>query len=358
MTAASAHPGNRKTMSEFSRYEKMPTSLKKLGLSESDFSKLEKLKWVVTEKVHGANFSFVYENRQLKFAKRKEYLSWNDDFFGFQLVVNEIENSILRLFEDLSARENGYRHIVYGELFGGKYPHPEVEADENLHAIQTGVYYSPGIRFCAFDIAIVQHPASPKRYLDYETAISYFEKHGIFYAKPLLIGKYSDAINFNTRINSGIPKQLNLPELADNLIEGVVIKPFNLVDQDTISARPIVKLKNKEFDEENRFHQAEKWSYIPDVSSKSEDLSFIFAELRNYITPNRLESAISKIGALDFQNELRLQEIERELVQDTLIDFNENNGNLLQELASEDRAWIEERVKSEVKALIGSAKDP
>ncbi len=72
-------------MSDFSAYEKMPNSLKKLGLNESGYSELEKLKWVVTEKVHGANFSFVYEAGKLKFAKRKEYLSWNDDFFGFQL---------------------------------------------------------------------------------------------------------------------------------------------------------------------------------------------------------------------------------------------------------------------------------
>lgn len=62
-------------MNEFSGYEKMPSSLKKLGLSENDFSQMEKLKWVVTEKVHGTNFSFVYENGNLKFAKRKEYLS-------------------------------------------------------------------------------------------------------------------------------------------------------------------------------------------------------------------------------------------------------------------------------------------
>ncbi len=37
-------------MSDFSGYEKMPDSLKKAGLNENDLSKLDKLKWVVTEK--------------------------------------------------------------------------------------------------------------------------------------------------------------------------------------------------------------------------------------------------------------------------------------------------------------------
>lgn len=342
-------------MTEFSSYEKMPSSLKKLGLSESDFSKMEKLKWVVTEKVHGANFSFVYENRTLKFAKRKEYLSWNDDFFGFQLVVNEIEDKILRLFEDLNSVEKRDKIIIYGELFGGKYPHPDVEADSNLNAIQTGVYYSPGISFCAFDIAIEDHSSNSKYYLDYERAISLFQKHDLFYAKPLFIGKFNEALEFNTRINSTIPKELNLPELTENLIEGIVIKPYNQTDFDSISSRPILKLKNKEFDEENKFHEAEKWSYIPNVSSKSEDLSFILDEIRKYVTTNRLESAISKVGAIDFSNEQRIKDIEVELIHDTIVDFNENNDNLLEELSEQDRDWIKERLKSEVKDLINAA---
>lgn len=337
-------------MSEFSSYEKMPSNLKKLGLSEADFSKMEKLKWVVTEKVHGANFSFVYEDRTLKFAKRKEYLSWNDDFFGFQLVVNKIEENIIRFFEDVSSNIEGGKYIVYGELFGGEYPHADVQVDSNVNAIQTGVYYSPSIKFCAFDIAIQR--GNSKYYLDYETAMTYFKRHNLFYAHPLLIGKFRDAVNFNTRINSTIPKQLNLPELSENLIEGVVIKPFNQLDGSSISSRPIVKLKNKEFDEEKRFHQAEKWSYIPSVSSKTEDLAFILDELRNYITTNRLESAISKIGALDMNNAKRLKDVETECVQDILVDFNGDNDNLLEELSNEDSNWIIERVSSEVRGLI------
>ncbi len=78
-------------MNEFSGYEKMPDSLKKTGLNERDMLKMEKLKWVVTEKIHGANFSFSYEDNQLKYAKRREYLNWADDFFGFQIVVGRLE---------------------------------------------------------------------------------------------------------------------------------------------------------------------------------------------------------------------------------------------------------------------------
>jgi len=335
-------------MSEFSGYEKMPNSLKKLGLSEKDFSEMEKLKWVVTEKVHGANFSFSYENGTLRFAKRKDYLQWNDDFFGFQLVVNKLENNILRLFEQLSNAIAGEKYMVYGELFGGKYPHPEVDPIADLQAIQTGVYYTPEIAFCAFDIAI-ENESGSKYYLDYETAVGYFEQFGIFYAKPLLIGKFAEAMNFNIRIHSTIPKALQLPELQDNLIEGVVIKPYNQVDQ---NMRPIVKLKNPEFDEEEKFHEAEKWSFVPNVSSRTEDLSFIVAELRNYITQNRLQSAISKIGTLDRTNALRVADIKTEFLEDVIVDFNENNNDLLNDLAPDEKEWIMERVHFEIHKMI------
>ncbi len=335
-------------MREFSGYEKMPNSLKKLGLSEKDFSEMEKLKWVVTEKVHGANFSFSYDNGTLRFAKRKDYLQWNDDFFGFQLVVSKLENNILRLFEQLSNDSNGEKYIVYGELFGGHYPHPEVDPIADLQAIQTGVYYTPDIAFCAFDIAI-ENESGSKYYLDYETAVAYFEQFGIFYAKPLLIGKFAEAMNFTIRINSTIPKALQLPELQDNLIEGVVIKPYNQVDQ---NRRPIVKLKNPEFDEEEKFHEAEKWSFVPNVSSRTEDLSFIVAELRHYITQNRLQSAISKIGTLDRTNAHRVADIKAEFLEDVLVDFNENNNHLLNELAPDEKEWIVERIHFEIHKMI------
>lgn len=342
---------NKTALTEFSGYEKMPDSLKKLGLNEGELSKMDKLKWVVTEKIHGANFSFAYENDTLRYAKRREYLDWKDDFFGFQLVVSELEDRMLSLFEHLRTAVSGVRYIVYGELFGGHYPHPEVSAVENVQAVQTGVYYTPDILFYAFDIAIVDE-SGLKNYMDYETAVSYFEQFGISYVKPLFIGKFNEALNFNIRLDSPVPKELGLPDLEHNLIEGVVIKPYNLKDKELLSNRPVIKLKNREFDEEEKFHKAEKWSFVPDISSKAESLSFITEELRTYVTQNRFESVTSKVGALDKSNPDRLNEIQHEFLQDVLTDFNENNGNLLGDLASEEQDWITERIKSEIQKII------
>ena len=330
----------------------MSSSLAKLGLSEEEYKQLEKCLWVATEKVHGANFSFVYENGNLRYAKRKHYLSWSEDFFGFQLVVKKLENRILSLFEQLKMDYEAERYIIYGELFGGKYPHEEVLQEEALEAIQTGVYYSPTIEFGAFDIAMEKGNGQPKCYLDYQTAVEYFERFKVNYIQPLLIGKFNEVLNCNTRINSMLPEQLGLPALEENLIEGVVVKPYNLSHDGSLSKRPIVKLKNTEFEEQKKFHEARKWTFIPDFTSNTEELSFLLDELRNYVTLNRLESAISKIGALDRHNEKRLSEIEDEFLKDVFVDFNEENGDLLKDLSSEQNDWLLARVKANITELV------
>lgn len=339
-------------MSKHSEYEKMPKSLKQLDVPEKVLGELNKLKWTVTEKIHGANFSFVYEHRKLQYAKRKEFLSWTDDFFGFQEVVVRIEDNVLQLFEQLSTDFEADRYIIYGELFGGKYPHPNVPVHSNVQAIQTGVYYSPVIDFCAFDIAFEREGV--KHYLDYETAISYFETHGIFYAAVLFAGKLNEVLDFNIRINSMVPSLLKLPLLDHNLIEGVVIKPWKHSHIKNLSVRPILKIKNPEFDEEKKFHEAEKWSFIPNVSSKSEELSFIMEEMARYVNENRINSAVSKIGRLDFTNEQRLQQIRDEILEDVWNDFNLNNSNLVNDLSAEHQEWIRKRLSALVADLLNN----
>jgi Rnl2 family RNA ligase len=333
-------------MNNFSEYEKMPKNFNKLGQDIKVFNELNKLKWVVTEKVHGANFSFVYESKKLAYAKRKEYLAWGDDFFGFQEVAQRLEDKILALFEQLARERAGDKYMLYGELFGGCYPHPDVAAHPNVQAIQTGVYYAPQIYFCAFDIAIEKDGV--KAYIDYEDAIAYLEKYGIFHARILFSGRLNEALNFNTRIASLVPGQLGLPALESNLIEGVVIKPLRHAGLIEADERPVIKLKNREFDEEKKFHEAEKWSYIPSVTTNTEELGFLLEGMRGYITDNRLSSVISKTGSIDFGNPARMEAISSEYLRDVLEDFNIDNNGILDEVTAVQKDWLTERLKPEI----------
>jgi Rnl2 family RNA ligase len=333
-------------MEQHSAYEKMAGNLKKLGLSEAEYVELDKYKWVVTEKVHGANFCFIYESNKLRYAKRKDFLNWEDDFFGFQLVAERYEDRLLALFETLNKAYDASQFIIYGELFGGSYPHPEVKPTDKIHPIQTGIYYTPEIDFYAFDIALKYTDGTDKFYLPYEQCEACFKTVDLIHAKPLFIGKLSEAMNFDLRINTYIPEIFDLPLIEDNIIEGVVIKPYNLPISNNFRNRPIIKIKNPEFEEDKRYGEAKKWSYIPDVTTKTEELSFIIDEMKNYVNRNRLESAISKIGKFDRSNKERTDAIEEEFFRDVLLDFNEACGNITDQLNADQLEWIEKRLKN------------
>lgn len=337
---------------DFQAYEKMPSSLKKLNLSEQQFAQLHKVHWVVTEKVHGANFSFVYENRILGFAKRKARLDWNDDFFGFQLLAQRLEDNILALFEALSLDFPAEKYTLYGELFGGAYPHSDIPAIPDLNAIQTGVYYSPDIHFCAFDIAI--ETTEYRYYMDYETALSYLEKAGIFHAQILYQGSLTTCLDFDIAFDSSLPNLLGLPPLDANLVEGVVLKPLHnvLPPSDPSYFRPTLKLKNEAFAEELKFHQAQKWSFTTTEKTNSVRLNFLLLDLRNYVTKNRLNNVLSKIGRLDFENEKRLKEIKISYLEDVWQDFNLEHEEILDLLDSKEQEWLQNRLFAEIKTLI------
>ena len=61
-------------------YEKIPENPNQLNLTESDYRNFRKTDWVVTEKIHGANFGIVTDGLSILFAKRKNFLDSGEDF--------------------------------------------------------------------------------------------------------------------------------------------------------------------------------------------------------------------------------------------------------------------------------------
>ncbi|MFH7028172.1 MAG: RNA ligase family protein [Heteroscytonema crispum UTEX LB 1556] len=211
-------------------YEKMPESLNQWCLTESEYRIFKKTDWVVTEKIHGANFGIVTDGSKVNFAKRKEFLQPGEDFFSYQSLKDKLVWQAKEIFRILQGETRLQRVYVYGELFGGEYPHSEVTAIAHVQAVQTGVYYSPKIEYCAFDIAIAENGNGKRVYLDYEKALKLFQQVGMMCAEPLFIGKYEDALVYNIEFESTIPAVLGLPKLQfDNKAEGIVIKPLKSI---------------------------------------------------------------------------------------------------------------------------------
>ncbi|MCL1470781.1 RNA ligase family protein [Argonema antarcticum] len=343
----------------FISYDKIPETPKQWNLTESDYRAFKKTDWVVTEKIHGANFAIVTDGENVRFAKRKEFLPPDEDFFGFKSLESQLVDQVKEIFMIIQA-ETSLSPIVsvYGELFGGEYPHPEVSPILNVQAVQTGIYYSPKIEYCAFDIAIVESGnSSARNYTDYNKAMKIFDRVDMMCAQPLFIGKYESAITYNIEFDSTIPALLGLPKLlSPNKAEGVVIKPIQSIYLETPKGiiRPILKRKIAEFAEDSRFHQARKWNH-PINPTTSQPLSLeteLEREMLALVTPNRLNNAISKIGRLD-RGEIKNKEmLLQSFVTDVLENFNEDYADIFSSINEGDKQNMIERLNREAQRLI------
>lgn len=193
--------------------------------------------WVVTEKVHGTNFSIVTDGINLRAAKRTGLLTAADAkcFFGFDALLIALEDPIVRLFA--FVRE----HIapaakfvaVFGELAGGEYHHADVPRSLLGRRVQHGVQYSPDNFFYGFDIAWTAADApngaeeqSDWHFLSFDEQQRAFGDAKILSAAPLYRGPLAGAVHYPCAFDSTIPKALGLPPVSvPNFAEGVVIRP-------------------------------------------------------------------------------------------------------------------------------------
>ncbi|GAB1540261.1 hypothetical protein NUACC21_29300 [Scytonema sp. NUACC21] len=348
----------------FTSYEKIDESLSRWQLDEAGYRLLGKTDWVVTEKIHGANFCFITDGEVIRCANRKKFLDAGESFFNYQTLLPKLSHNVKRVFaiasllpSQTAQRKHSQisRIFIYGELFGGTYPHPDVTPDLSAQPVQTGIYYSPSIEFCAFDIAI-EYGADkvPRTYLDYDEVMDILQEVGILYAIPLFRGKYTEAMAFPIGFESTIPQLLNLPPLnQENKAEGVVIKPLKTIYVDTPKGkiRPVVKHKIPEFAEDRRFHLAEKWSEGQSFN-KQDNLETLQWEAFNLITNNRLQNAISKIGYTQPREKSKSGELFNLFIQDIFEQLRENQSELLQKMTQQEKNHLLRFIQTEVRNLL------
>jgi Rnl2 family RNA ligase len=254
---------------------------------------------------------------------------------------------------------------VFGELYGGRYPHPSVKAVPGVQAVQTGIWYSPDVEFCAFDLAVAQPSATT--YLDYQLAMELFWQCDVPHALPLFVGKLQDAIAYPLGFQSKVAQTLHkLPALPDNKAEGVVIKPMRELQVTAagksgagVKVRVIFKRKIPEFSEDRRYSGAKKWdddapssNSVSSVQHPQQALATLLLEADTMLVPPRLAAAISKIGPISSGNRPRLKQVLRLLQEEILDELGRQLPGLLEILQPLQRQQLEEAISIGGKQLI------
>ncbi len=292
----------------FRGYEKIVESPSAWGLDAGELKRISRrsARWAVTEKIHGANFCVLCDEQGLRVAKRKALLAPGEPFFGYERPVSKLEPRVFALLHQLRKDDPSVTRVyVYGELFGGLYPHPEVLPVAGALPVQTGVYYAPGIEFCAFDLAVARGDDDGAReYLGFGRALELLQAQGIFCAAPLRVCSLTEACAYPVEFATTVPERLGLPALPDqrtNFAEGVVIRPMEAVTVTTRKgpARPLLKRKPARFAEDARYHQAQRWSSRAPVSTRfGTPLARLTGIAHALLVPTRLAAAISKVGRI------------------------------------------------------------
>lgn len=330
---------------EFKKYNSIENTYQEdfiRSIHEQGFGHLE---FVVQEKVHGANLSFITDGENIRTAKRTELILDTEEFFNSKHVLAHYTDKILNLYKALTTDTKAKTITLFGEIFGGGYPHPAIPKDDSAKLVQRGIYYCPQNDFYAFDILI-----DNDRYLDVETANAYFEKFGFVYAKTLFKGTLNDCLAYPNTFKTTIPPTYKLPELEGNSCEGVVIRPTQTMFFGS-GSRIILKNKNEKWAENNNYiDQTILSKLLHEGEDLSEEANFLCEEIYKLITQNRLDNLLSKIGEVnpkrDYGKVLGLYN------KDTLIDFLKNYQNTYDALEKHESKAINKFLNKHAGQLI------
>lgn len=365
MAASGESPGT------FEKYEKMGEHSGGVGAAAG--SKCAN-SYVVTEKVHGANFCLIAFRRDdgtniVNFAKRTAVLGTVEDAEDFYScrssgLLRDLAPRAEAVLQHMSGNREGISAVhVFGELFGGSYPHPEIPAVPGLEPVQVGVWYAPNLQFMAFDIVVVD-AAGTRSYLDYAVAREACRAAGLFFAEPLCEGTLAECLDFEIEFETRVPARLGLPPLPlgvggsqRNLAEGVVIRPAtepprNLSASARVgkeSLRGLFKRKITEFSEKR--YQNDDWKKgkaggggrAPALAA--EELARM--EMMALVTEQRLANVLSKIGRVDPSDRAACRQVLNDLKEDVCEALDDGDAetvrsslNLQQELDSLCRELI------------------
>ncbi len=268
---------------EFRKFSSLDNTYRQNLIDKVQFEGKDGGLWIVTEKIHGANFSFWCDGEEVKVASRTQFV--DGTFYNCQTVINRYSDTILK--NHRAVFEQGIVVVYYGELFGGN--------------VQKEVQYGEK-DFCAFDLVIdgvVQDKIVQR---------GHCEALGIPNTPYIFCGSFKDCMELNNTF-----KSLLTPEgfEGENTSEGLVIEPV-VPQYFNNGSRIYFKNKTEGFSEKNKAPKEKK------VFSLSEQESELLNELLEYNTPQRVQNVLSKIGEVtnkDFGKVLGLT------TQDLLEDF-------------------------------------
>ena len=323
---------------KYKKYNSIENTYREVFVNKiySQYPSANHMKWAITEKIHGTNIQISYDGKNTLIGGRTHNIEVEEKYYNIQTLSTQYFYNVQQLFVTVkdTLKADIEKVIVFGELFGGSYPHKEVKKDNKATKVQKGVWYCPHNDIIFFDIYCIYKDGSGQ-YLPVVTFEDLMEKVKLPFQKSVVVNSLEEALNYPNNELSQVYKRYDLPALEDNIREGVVIKPY-LEDLWLGQSRVILKNKNERFAEKSH----EKKVNLDVTENYSEQLKKVLAEIEPYCTENRMRNVISHIG------EITLQDIGKVIGmtnKDVLDDFNKETG-LLNVLDKQEQKIVSKHV--------------
>lgn len=322
---------------QFKQYPSIENSYRKKFLDKVLEEGHGKTEYIVQEKIHGANFSFWIDQNNIQCAKRSSFIKDDDRFFNFQDVKSKYEQKMRDLFQSFYIG-GASEVIIYGELYGGIYPHSDIKKS-NQTAVQKGVYYNPTQDFIAFDLKV------DGQYMSVDFANEIFKKFQIPHAQTLFRGSLVDCLEYPNEYITTLPQELGLPTIPNNICEGNVIRPIDPIFMYS-GERLILKNKNDKFKEKHGNYQLGKKPRV--VKEIASELIVMINKAQQFINDNRLRNVISKVGTITDKDFGKLMGL---FTKDIIEDFTKDNDAFFI-LSKTDRGIITKRIGQDAALLV------
>ena len=264
---------------EFKKFPSLENTYQTKPIQIAEELGLDKQQYIVTEKVHGANFSFHISmgsnlHVEIKCAKRSGWIEDDEKFFNYKPVLEKYRTRLENIFDAMS--DDCEELVIFGELYGG--------------SIQSGMCYKDDQDFIAFDMKIDGVPVDKlAMFNDLKT-----------YEIPCvpLLGKFEtlqEALNFNESFDSLLMRKGFNGEDKHKEAEGVVIEPV-IPKWFPNGSRVYFKKKTKRFLEKggNKIHKP--------VENLPKELEGVLTQAFEYITEPRYSAVTSKIGEVTIKD--------------------------------------------------------
>jgi Rnl2 family RNA ligase len=219
--------------------------------------------WHVSEKLHGGNFSIIFDGKTIKHCRRTDVLQPDENFYNYKEDLAFAVPKVKEIFNLISSKFvlTLVNYIqVYGEYFGPK--------------IQKGINYGDKRDWYIFDIKI-----NGSYYLNFSFVQELCKEVGLTMPPFIFSGTLDECLKCSNEFDSKILG------IEDNVCEGIVIRPEETFYIGT--TRVIIKNKNAKWEEKAKVKRKIKPQEKHVITE--EELEFL-----SYINENRINSVISK----------------------------------------------------------------